>query len=226
MVGGGTGVLVSGGIGVLVSGTGVLVFGGIGVLVSGIGVFGGIGVRVLVGLGVLVIVGCGMGVFVDGMNVLVGCGVAVLGAMDVLVGSGVAVPSILWQSGSALSASLSASSSTVLKQYSRPGSYEMGPVDGISQTMIESKRICASMLSMVSTNKPTSPLAYSASLTRAMNRSLMKSRKFEPYVSARNVSLDSRPRIRSSVPSLRVSSPSAELLRKYQAWLTGDTMKA
>ena len=174
-----------------------------------------------------------MGVFVDATIVLVdgikvGCGVAVLGAMDVLVGcgTGVAVRSILWQSGSALSASLSASSSVVLKQYSLPGSYETGSVDGISQTMIESKRTCASMLSMVSTNKPTSPLEYSASLTRAMNRSLMKSRKFEPYVSARNVSLDSRPRIRSSVPSLKVSKPSAELLRKYQAWLTGDTMKA
>ena len=153
------------GIGVL--GTGVLVS-SIGVLVFGIGVrvLVGLGVGVLVGLGVGVLVGCGMGVFVGATIVLVGgikvgCGVDVIGAMDVLVrcGSDVAVPSILWQSGSALSASLSASSSTVLKQYSRPGSYEVGAVDGISQTMIESKRICASKLSMVSTNKPTSPLA-------------------------------------------------------------------
>jgi hypothetical protein len=105
------------------------------------GVFVGSGIDVLVGLGVR-----------DGFGVRVG--------FSVLVGrgSGVEGRSSLWQSGSALSIRWSPSSSLVLKQYSRP---ELGfsPAGGISQMMIESKRIIASELCMVSTYKPTSPVA-------------------------------------------------------------------
>ena len=140
----------------------------------GIGVLGiGVGVRVLrilvgrgvggidvfVGCGMSVLVG-GMSVLVGGMSVLVGFGVEVLGGMDVFVGrgSGVAVRSSLWQSGSDLSASLSPSSSVALKQYSLPPVLGINKSSGTSQMTIESKRIVASGLSSDSTNKPTSPL--------------------------------------------------------------------
>ena len=131
-----------------------------------VAVGGGGLVGVLVGLGVLVgpgvLVGCGMGVLVGcGMSVLVGFGVDVFGGMDVFVGcgSGVAVRSSLWQSGSDLSASLSPSSSVALKQYSLPPVLGINNSSGTSQMTIESKRIVASGLSSDSTNKPTSPLA-------------------------------------------------------------------
>jgi len=71
-------------------------------------------------IGVLLggLVGC-TGVFVPGGGaVLVGAGIWV--RADVFVGSAMAPRSSLWQSGSALSASLSPSSSMVLKQYSFP----------------------------------------------------------------------------------------------------------
>ena len=121
-----------------------------------------VGFFVLVGL---VLVGCGvggMGVLVGcGMSVFVGFGVNVLGGMDVFVGRGrgVGVRSSLWQSGSDLSASLSPSSSVVLKQYSLPPVLGINNSSGTSQMTIESKRIVASGLSSDSTNKPTSPLA-------------------------------------------------------------------
>jgi len=132
---------------------------GIGVLVLGTVVGVLVGLRVLVGPGVLV--GCGIGVLVGcGTSVLVGRSMSVLvGRALVGSGSGVEVRPNLWQSGSALSIRWSPSSSKVLKQYSLPPSLGFSTTGGISQMMIESKRIIASRLSKVSTNNPTSPLA-------------------------------------------------------------------
>lgn len=135
----------------------------IGVLV---GVFGGRGVGVNVGLRVRVGVG-GPGVGVGAPGVDVGCGMSVLVGLGVFVdpsilvgrGSGVEVRSRLWQSGSALSIKWSPSSSLALKQYSLPPVSGINVIGGTSQRMIESKRISASELSMVSTYKPTSPVA-------------------------------------------------------------------
>ena len=118
----------------------------------------GCGVDVLGGMSVLV----GWGVNVSGArDVFVGCGVDVKGDMDVLAGCGSdgEVRPNLWQLGSALSIKPSPSSSLVLKQYSLPPVSGINVTGGISQMMSESKRISASGLSMVSTNKPTSPLA-------------------------------------------------------------------
>lgn len=127
-----------------------------------------VGLRVLVGCGVGVKVGRRVFVGLDvsvrvGRGVFVGRSVRVFVGLSVLVGRGsdvkLKVISGLWQSGSAWSVHPSPSSSMVLKQFSP------GPVTGIngsggtSQRVIESKRISASALSKVSTNRPTSPLA-------------------------------------------------------------------
>ena len=124
----------------------------------GVGVLGGLGV--LLGCGMSVLVGCGVDVL-GGIDVFVVCGINVSGDIDEFVGrgSGVEVISPRWQSGSALSIKRSPSSSLALKQYSLPPVLGINVSDGISQRMIESKRITTSELCMVSTYKPTAPLA-------------------------------------------------------------------
>ena len=176
-VGGGGSVAVDGGGSVAVGGGGFVAVGK-GTVNVGRGIVGN-GPDVLVGLGVFVgfCVGVGPGVDVlGGLGVLLGCGMSVLvgwemsvllgprvfvGGFSVLPGRGsdVEARSCLWQSGSALSIKRSPSSSLALKQYSLPPVSGINVTGGTSQRMIESKRIIASELCMVSTYKPTSPVA-------------------------------------------------------------------
>jgi hypothetical protein len=179
-------------------GRGVFVGSGMGVEV-GLGVLVGpaVAVGVLVGRRVLVGPAVAVGVLV-GRRVLVGCAVSVLVGRSVLVGSGVSVVvglavlvegirvevgrgdairieliSGLWQFGSARSIQPSLSSSRALKQFSPAPVMGISNSRGIFQTRNESKRICALELSTLSTNRPASPLAYSASLTESMYRPLI-----------------------------------------------------